>query len=77
MDAPTAATAWEVRALHWHPTATPPGLRRWGVVHRPTGRWAAFGSEARCHSVAAHLTEVDALLGPSGAAAVAGGGARR
>jgi hypothetical protein len=77
MDAPTAATAWEVRALHWPPTATPPGLRRWGVFHRPTGRWAAFGSEARCHSVAAHLTEVDAILARPAGGDAAGSGARR
>jgi hypothetical protein len=50
---------------------------RWGVVHLPTGRWAAFGSEARCRSLVAHLTEVDAILRRPGAADVAGGGARR
>jgi hypothetical protein len=77
MDALTAATAWEVRALPWHPAATPPGSRRWGVFHLPTGRWVAFGSEARCQSVAVHLTEVDAILCQAAGPDAAGGGARR
>jgi hypothetical protein len=76
MDAP-AAMAWEARALHWHPAAPPAGARRWGVFHLPTGRWVAFGSAARCQTLAAHLTEVDTILGPPGAADVAGGSARR
>ena len=62
-----AATTWEARPAQGHPAS--PGAERWGVVHRPTGRWTAFGSEARCRQLAAHLTEVDAILsrpGPAG-----------
>jgi hypothetical protein len=44
------------------PPAAPVGAGRWGVVHRPSGRWVAFGSEARCRRLAAHLTEADAIL---------------
>ena len=35
---------------------------RWGIEHRPTGRWVAFGSEARGRALVARLTEADALL---------------
>ena len=35
---------------------------RWGIQHRPSGRWVAFGSEARCRSLVAHLAESDAIL---------------
>jgi hypothetical protein len=38
------------------------GVVRWGVFYAPTGRWVAFGTEARCRSLVAHLTEVDAIL---------------
>jgi hypothetical protein len=60
MDAPAAATTWEARPAQGHPAF--PGAGRWGVVHRPTGRWMAFGSEARCRALATHLTEADAIL---------------
>jgi hypothetical protein len=69
------APVWVARPAPGAPTR--PGAVRWGVVHLPTGRWAAFGSEARCRSLVAHLTEVDAILRRPGAADVAGGGARR
>jgi hypothetical protein len=65
MDAPAAATTWEARpaaGLPAPPGVTPVGVVRWGVVYRPTGRWVAFGSEARCRRLAAHLTEADAIL---------------
>jgi hypothetical protein len=35
---------------------------RWGIQHRPSGRWVVFGSEARCRSLVAHLAEADAIL---------------
>lgn len=54
------AAGWEARALGGR--LAPPGGGRWGVVHRPTGRWVAFGGEARCRQMAAHLNEVDAIL---------------
>ena len=60
MSAPAAATTWEARPAQGHRAF--PGAVRWGVVHRPTGRWVAFGSEARCRQLAAHLTEADAIL---------------
>ena len=53
---------------------------RWGIAHRPTGRWVAFGSEARCRRLAAQLAEVDALLtrpGPPPPAPAAAGRAGR
>jgi hypothetical protein len=57
----TAATAgggaWEARPLD----ATALG-GRWGLAHRPTGRWVAYGSAARCRALAAHLNEADAIL---------------
>jgi hypothetical protein len=69
MDGPDAladaAPAWEARRLGVPPEAAV----RWGVVHVPTRKWVAFGSEARCRRVAAQLTEVDTILGrhaPSG-----------
>jgi hypothetical protein len=40
---------------------TLPGAVRWGVVHPPSGRWVAFGSEAVCRRLAAYLTEADAI----------------
>src|SRR5262245_44100800 len=55
-----AATTWEARPVPGTPR--PPGAGHWGVVYRPSGRWVAFGSEARCRRLAAHLTEVDAIL---------------
>jgi hypothetical protein len=79
MDAPAAATTWEARpgpGLPGPPGVAPVGVVRWGVVHRPTGRWAAFGGEARCRRLAAHLTAADALLARA-AAAAAGGSARQ
>jgi hypothetical protein len=53
-------TEWEARPLTWPARAAPGG--RWGIEHRPTGRWVAFGSEARCRRLAAQLAEVDAIL---------------
>jgi hypothetical protein len=60
MNAPAAATTWEARPAAGAPGL--PGAVRWGVVHLPSGRWVAFGSEARCRRLAAHLTETDAIL---------------
>jgi hypothetical protein len=75
MGATGAATAtWVARPMLGTPTL--PGAVRWGVIHVPTGRWVAFGSEARCRALVAHLTEVDAILARR-AAEVAGGGAWR
>jgi hypothetical protein len=67
-DAAPVAAGWEARPA-------PPGVR-WGVVQVPSGRWVAFGDEARCRRLAAHLTEVDALL-TRPAADAAGGSTRR
>jgi hypothetical protein len=76
MDPPAAGAAtWVARPMMGTPTL--PGAVRWGVIHAPTGRWVAFGSEARCRALAAHLTEVDAILRRPGAADAAGWGARR
>jgi hypothetical protein len=69
-----AAATWVVRPMMGAPAL--PGVVRWGVIHVPSGGWVAFGSEARCRAVVAHLTEVDAILARR-AAEVAGGGARR
>ena len=41
-------------------------------AHRPTGRWVAFGTEARCRALAAPLAEVDALLARVAAERTAG-----
>ena len=49
---------------------------RWGIEHRPTGAWVAFGSEAGCRTLAAQLTEADAGLRRLAAADAAGGVAR-
>jgi len=75
MDATAAGRArWAARPAMGTPEL--PGAVRWGVYYAPTGRWVAFGSEARCRALVAHLTEVDAILdGPAPAAA--GGGGRR
>ena len=75
MDATAAGPAtWAARPAMGAPEL--PGVVRWGVYYAPTGRWVAFGSEARCRALVAHLTEVDAILdGPAPAAA--GGGGRR
>ena len=70
-----AAATWVARPAMGAPEL--PGAGRWGVVYAPTGRWVAFGSEARCRSLVAHLTAVDTILGPPGAADGAGGGSRR
>ena len=76
MDATGAGRArWAARPAMGTPEL--PGAARWGVYSAPTGRWVAFGSEARCRSLVAHLTAVDAILPRPGAADVAGGGARR
>ena len=64
MDAPVVAATWEARPAQGGRGS--PGVVRWGVVHRPTGRWVAFGSEARCRALAAHLTEADSILPPPG-----------
>ncbi len=74
MGATGAAATWVARPAMGAPEL--PGAVRWGVIHVPTGRWVAFGSEARCRALVAHLTEVDAILARR-AAEVAGGGARR
>ena len=66
MDAPAAATTWEARPAQGGRVF--PGAVRWGVVHLPTGRWVAFGSEARCRQLAARLTEADAILSGRGSA---------
>jgi hypothetical protein len=50
-------TGWVAR-----PRAARTRPERWGIVYRPTGRWVAYGSEARCRALAKHLTEVDAIL---------------
>jgi hypothetical protein len=52
-----AASAWEARPL----TAQAPA-GRWGLRYRPTGRWIAYGSEARCRALAAQLAAADAIL---------------
>ena len=76
MDAPAAGAAtWVARPMMGAPAL--PGAVRWGVIHVPTGRWVAFGSEARCRALVTHLTEVDAIVRPSAGTGVAGGGARR
>ena len=67
-------TGWEARPLAWPARATPAG--RWGIEHRPTGEWVAFGSEAQCRALAAQLTEADAGLRRLAAADAAGGVAR-
>ena len=64
-------TGWEARPLAGPARATPGG--RWGIEHRPTGAWVAFGSEARCRALAAQLTEADAGLRRLAAADAAGG----
>ena len=74
MNASTAATAWEARPMHGDPGL--PGAVRWGVVHLPTGRWMATGSEARCRRLAAHLTEADTILARPAGSEAPGGGAR-
>ena len=76
MDAPAVGTAaWVARPAMGAPEL--PGAVRWGVVYAPTGRWVAFGSEARCRSLVAHLAAVDTILGSPTAADAVGGGARR
>jgi len=40
---------------------------RWGIEYGPTGRWVAYGSEARCRRLVAQLAEVDAILARAGA----------
>jgi hypothetical protein len=66
MDAPAAAAAtWEARPATGPPAppgVAPGGTVRWGLLHLPSGRWVAFGSEARCRRLAAHLAEADAIL---------------
>jgi hypothetical protein len=47
---------------------------RWGIEHRPTERWVAYGSEAQCRTLAAHLNEADAILARSAATATGAGG---
>jgi hypothetical protein len=56
----STGTEWEARPLAWPARAAPGG--RWGIEHRPTGRWVAFGSEALCRRLAAQLAEADAIL---------------
>ena len=67
-------TGWEACPLAWPARATPGG--RWGIEHRPTGRWVAFGTEARCRRLVAQLTEADAGRRRLAAADAAGGVAR-
>ena len=47
---------------------------RWGIAHRPTGRWIAYGSEARCRSLAAQLAADDGGLVKSAFPATGAGG---
>ena len=71
-------TEWAARPLTWPARVAPGG--RWGIAHRPTGRWVAFGTEARCRRLAAHLAAADAILtrhGPPEAAAGDSGGRGR
>jgi hypothetical protein len=68
----TSGTGWAARPLTWPARATPGG--RWGIEHRPTGEWVAFGTEARCRALAAQLAEADALLRRPAAADHAPGG---
>ena len=63
--AAASGTEWEARPLAGPARATPGG--RWGIEYRPTGRWVAYGSEARCRRLAAQLAEVDAILARAGA----------
>jgi hypothetical protein len=58
----TAAVLWEARPVRRPPEAL--GEPRWGVIHVPSGRWVAFGDEARCRRMVAHLIHADAVLGP-------------
>jgi hypothetical protein len=60
-----SGTGWAARPLTWPARATPGG--RWGIEHRPTGAWMAFGTEARCRALAAQFAEADALLARAGA----------
>jgi hypothetical protein len=72
MSAAAAATTWEARPARGRRVF--PGAVRWGVMHLPTGRWVAFGSEARCRQMVTHLTEADAVLArPAPPAGPAGG----
>src|SRR5262245_52818367 len=72
--AEAGAIKWEARPA----IVAPPGpghapeAVRWGVVHVPSHRWIAFGDEARCRRLVAHLTEADAIFGGPNA-----GGPRR
>jgi hypothetical protein len=56
----TVGTGWAARP--GAPAGGPGARGRWGVAHLPTGRWVAFGGEARCRTLVAHLTEVDAIV---------------
>jgi hypothetical protein len=68
----TPQTDWKARPLEGQ-TARPES-GRWGVVHVPTGRWIAFGSERRCRAVAAQLAEIVAILRRPGPLRNPGGG---
>jgi hypothetical protein len=58
-----SGTGWEARPVAARPVEGRPAPEgRWGIEHRPTGRWVAFGSEAQCRALAAHLTEAAAVL---------------
>ena len=74
MKASPAVRTWEARPMRGDPAL--PGAVRWGVVHLPTGRWMASGSEARCRRLAAHLTAADAILARPAGSEAPGGGAR-
>ena len=65
MSTTVAEVLWAARPAMGVPHAPGDALGavRWGVVHVPSGRWVAFGSEARCRRMVAHLTEVNAILG--------------
>ena len=69
-----SGTGWEAHPLRWPARATPGG--RWGSAHRPTGRWVAFGTEARCRRLVAQLTAAGAGRRRLAAADAAGGVAR-
>ena len=53
MRTTTPPPVWAARRV---PPAVLPAPAPWGIVHRPTRRWLAFGPEARCRSIVARLT---------------------
>ena len=64
MDVTELEPVW---AAHPAPPDPPQlGPERWGIRHGPTGRWLAFGPEARCRSLVARLTAAPAAPVPPG-----------